>query len=96
MTNRDLSKNRRFLEYRTEIEIENWTSITRKTQSISSRLTPKTKSIILEKSEREKWNLMNYEKLLRLKFLGYLKNIFIDNYITNNPENWYKYKYYEI
>ena len=50
----------------------------------------------MEKSEREKWNLMNYEKLLRLKFLGYLKNIFIDNYITNNPENWYKYKYYEI
>ena len=91
-----MSKNRRFLEYRTEIEIENWTSITRKTQSVLSPSTQKTKSIILEKSEREKWNLMNYEKLLRLKFFGYLKSTCIDNYITNNPENWDKYKYYGI
>ena len=50
----------------------------------------------MEKSEREKWNLMNYEKLLRLKFFGDLKSTCIDNYITNNPENWYKDKYYEI
>ena len=44
----------------------------------------------------EKQNLMNQEKLLRLKFFGDLKNTCIDNYITNNPENWDKYKYYEI
>ena len=43
-----------------------------------------------------KMELNELGKLLRLKFFGDLKSTCIDNYITNNPENWDIYKYYGI